>query len=127
MATLQDGEVAQLVERVVRNDEVGSSILLFSTTSPRDQNACGLPIGVSVDTLRNAIENFDLLYMRSPASLEPLISTWLTLHEGSAKQQHNSNLTDCNFPLSRIFTLQAGTKEWLIQLGGFQIHATKVS
>ncbi|MDS9991067.1 hypothetical protein RAC83_002410, partial [Xylella fastidiosa] len=26
MATLQDGEVAQLVERVVRNDEVGSSI-----------------------------------------------------------------------------------------------------
>lgn len=43
MATLQDGEVAQLVERVVRNDEVGSSILLFSTTSPRDQNAYGLP------------------------------------------------------------------------------------
>lgn len=28
-------EVAQLVERVVRNDEVGSSILLFSTTIPR--------------------------------------------------------------------------------------------
>ncbi|AAF83030.1 hypothetical protein XF_0217 [Xylella fastidiosa 9a5c] len=51
----------------------------------------------------------------------------MALHEGSAKQQHNSNLTACNFPLSSIFTLQAGTKECLIQLGGFQIHATKVS
>lgn len=30
-----DGEVAQLGERVVRNDEVGSSILLFSTTYRR--------------------------------------------------------------------------------------------
>lgn len=35
LSSVTCGEVAQLVERVVRNDEVGSSILLFSTTIPR--------------------------------------------------------------------------------------------